>query len=69
MIGSTSAFPWSVLNKFDTGMTIRQYFVAQAMAGLAAKGVASDIDELSIKAQQIADACLEREAETREKTS
>jgi hypothetical protein len=48
------------------GMTVRQYFVAQAMMGLiASPGVGGDIARHADAAVQYADACLDREAETR----
>jgi hypothetical protein len=50
-------------------MTIRQYFVAQAMAGLLSQGAYScpkcgEISDLSRTAITAADACLAREADT-----
>ena len=52
-----------------SGITIRQYFVAQAMAGLAHLNGAIDgawkSETIAKYAVEIADACLAREEETR----
>jgi hypothetical protein len=77
MIGNESAFP-VVEHRFDSfgerrmetiahGMTIRQYFVAQAMVGIAANDACPQtISSHAEAAVKLADACLAREAETRE---
>lgn len=53
------------LDSLKTGMTIRQYFVAQAMAGQLANPDITSTDPriFAIATCQIADACLAREAE------
>jgi hypothetical protein len=61
------------MDSLKTGMTIRQYFVAQAMKGLAPEvlnlsGVEGKnaFHILAFDVVRLADACLAREAETRE---
>ena len=81
MIGDEPAFP--IVKQMDTfegdalmkccasGMTIRQYFVAQAMAGLMNNNLGrnffnkKNLRELPRWAVSYADACLAAEAETR----
>jgi len=48
------------------GMTIRQYFVAQAMNGLLSDSGVDDPEELAKAAVSFSDACIQAEAETRE---
>ena len=84
MIGDELAFPHSEVDhyekvnneicgimKFNGGMTIRQYFVAQAMAGLMNNNLGrnffnkKNLRDLPRWAVSYADACLAAEAETR----
>jgi hypothetical protein len=72
MIGNYPAFPSSAEQsaRGSDGMTIRQYFVAQAMRGcinlVAFVHDNSNAPLIADYAIKIADACLAREAETME---
>lgn len=80
MIGNEPAFPQGIMNNYripqtnfihenrlSGGMTIRQYFVAQAMTAMSAPYAHSTLTPLGFASEAItlADACLAREAETR----
>lgn len=65
-IGNDPAFPGETNSEYFKGMTIRQYFVAQAMIGLQANSC-YDLEDKEIAkfAVKLADACLVLEMKTR----
>jgi len=76
MIGSEPSFPASKLVQvsanadseievFYSSMTIRQYFVAQAMAGIVTLPEHATWEAVALASVKCADACLMHEAKTR----
>lgn len=59
--GNTPAFPCDYINGPNSGMTLHDYYVGQAIVGLLASGWNSP-DMVAVKAREVGDAVLaERE--------
>lgn len=60
------AFPaiGEITDLFQEGMTLRDYFAGQALAGILAGTDNEAIDNYAVKAYRIADVMLERRNET-----
>lgn len=53
------AFPIAVEKYFQEGMTLKDYFAAQAMNALIIKGEVRGTDLIAMRAYEIADAMME----------